>query len=244
MGSERDTPVALIVGAGDFLGAAIARRFAREGYHVVATRRRGDLDGLKSDIEAAGGRATALHSDARDEEQVVRLVGQVESDIGPIEACIYNIGANVSFPITETTSRVYRKVWEMSAFGAFLVGREVARCMLERGRGTIIFTGASASVRGKSGFAAFSGAKQAKRALAQSMARELGPQGVHVAHIIVDGAIDNDHTRERFPEWFETRPEDGIMQPDHLAENFWNIHVQPRSAWTFELDLRPYVEPW
>ena len=128
--------------------------------------------------------------------------------------------------------------------GAFLVGRETAKRMLPRQRGTIIYTGASASIRGRAGFSAFSGAMQAKRALAQSMARELGPQGIHVAHVIVDGAIDNDATRERFPEWFETRPEDGIMKPDDLAELFWHLHQQPRSAWTFEMDARPYVEPW
>ncbi len=243
MKPEQPAETALIIGAGDFLGGAIARRFAREGYHVVATRRRGDLGSLISAIVEAGGGATAVHSDARDEDQVIELIERVETEIGPISVCVYNIGANVSFPITDTTSRVYRKVWEMAAFGAFLIGREVARRMLERERGTIIYTGASASVRGKSGFAAFSGAKQAKRALAQSMARELGPKGIHVAHVIVDGAIDNEMTRERFPEWFETRPEDGIMQPEHLAENFWNLHVQPRSAWTFELDLRPYVTP-
>ncbi len=244
MGPEQRTKVALIVGAGDFLGGAIARRFAREGYHIAATRRRGDLHDLISTIEQAGGSATAFHSDAREEEQVVALVEEVETSIGPTDVCVYNVGANVHFSITETTARVYRKVWEMSAFGAFLVGRETAKRMLERGHGTIIFTGASASVRGREGFAAFSGGKQAKRALAQSMARELGPKGIHVAHVIVDGAIDNEATRERFPEWFETRPEDGIMQPEHLAENFWNLHIQPRSAWTFEMDLRPYVEPW
>ena len=236
--------VALIAGAGDFLGGAISKRFAREGYHLVATRRRGDLDRLKSEIQATGGTLTGFHSDARDENQVIDLIERVESEIGPIEACVYNIGANVSFPIVETTARVYRKVWEMAAMGAFLVGRETAKRMLPRQRGTIIYTGASASIRGRAGFSAFSGAMQAKRALAQSMARELGPQGIHVAHVIVDGAIDNDATRERFPEWFETRPEDGIMKPDDLAELFWHLHQQPRSAWTFEMDARPYVEPW
>lgn len=236
--------VALIAGAGDHLGSAIARRFAAEGFHIAGTRRRGDLASLVNQIEEAGGSATGFHSDAREEDQVVDLIENIETTIGPIEVCVYNIGANVSFPITETTSRVYRKVWEMSAFGAFLIGREAVKRMLTRERGTIIFTGASASVRGRDGFAAFAGAKHAKRALAESMARELGPKGIHVAHVIVDGAIDNDATRERFPEWFASRPEDGIMKPDDLAEIFWHLHQQPRSAWTFEMDARPYVERW
>lgn len=241
---EKASKVALVIGAGDFLGGAIAKRFAREGYHLVLTRRRGDLDGVINAIEEAGGSATGFHSDARDEDQVVELFDRVERDIGPIEVCVFNVGGNVRFSITETTARVYRKVWEMCAFAAFLAGREAARRMLERGSGTILFTGASASVRGREGFAAFSGGKHAKRALAQSMARELGPKGIHVAHVVIDGAIDTKWTREIFPDWFETRPEDGIMQPEDIAEIYWNLHAQPRRAWTFEVDVRPYVEAW
>ena len=244
MSETADRKVALIVGAGDFLGGAIAKRFAREGYHAVITRRRGDLEEVQSAIETAGGSATGIHSDARDEDQVIDLFERIERDIGPIEVCVFNVGGNVRFSITETTARVYRKVWEMCAFGAFLVGREAAKRMLERGSGTILFTGASASVRGREGFAAFSGGKHAKRALAQSMARELGPKGIHVAHVVIDGAIDTKWTREIFPDWFETRPADGIMQPDDLAEIYWNLHAQPRAAWTFEVDVRPYVEEW
>ncbi len=236
--------VALVVGAGDFLGAAIARRFARKGSHVAATRRRGDLAGLVNAIEAAGGRATAYHSDARDEAQVRDLVAGIERDLGPIEVAVFNVGGNVRFAVTETTARVYRKVWEMCAFAGFLVGREAARPMLARGRGTILFTRATASLRGAAGFAAFSGGKQALRALAQSMARELGARGIHVAHVVIDGPIDTAATRELFPEWFAGRPADGIMQPEELAEIYWQLHRQPRSAWTFETDVRPYVEPW
>lgn len=237
-------PVALVVGAGDFLGAAIARRFAREGYHAVMTRRRGDLSQLVRSIEASGGTATGRHSDARDEDQVRALVEGVERDTGPIEVAVFNVGGNVRFPVIETTSRVYRKVWEMCAFAGFLVGREVARRMLERGSGTILFTGATASVRGAAGFAAFAGGKHALRALAQSMARELAPEGIHVAHVVIDGPIDTKSTRELFPDWFQARPADGIMKPDELAEIYWQLHRQPRSAWTFETDVRSYVEPW
>ena len=236
--------VALVVGAGDYLGSAIAQRFAREGLHTVATRRRGDLDELRATIKKAGGRATCIHSDARDEEQVIQLLDRIEADIGPLAAAIFNVGGNVRFGITETTSRVYRKVWEMCAFAGFLVGRECARRMLPRGAGTILFTGATASLRGSDSFAAFAGGKHALRALAQSMARELGPQGIHVGHVIIDGPIDTKATRELFPEWFAERPPDGIMQPDQLADIYWQLHTQPRSAWTFETDVRSYLEPW
>lgn len=236
--------VALVVGAGDYLGAAIARRFAREGLHVVATRRRGDLDRLCAAVRDAGGRATGIHSDARDEAQVTALLDRIETDIGPLAVAIFNVGGNVRFGITETTTRVYRKVWEMCALAGFLVGRECARRMLARGAGSILFTGATASLRGSSGFAAFAGGKHALRALAQSMARELGPRGIHVGHVVIDGPIDTKATRELFPEWFAARPGDGVMQPDELAEIYWQLHAQPRSAWTFEADVRTYLEPW
>ncbi len=236
--------VALVVGAGDFLGSAIAKRFAREDYHVVATRRRGDLEGLIKTIKSAGGSATGIHSDARDEESVCDLVSSIERDIGPIQIAVFNVGGNVRFGITETTARVYRKVWELCAFAGFLVGREVAKQMLLRGSGTMLFTGATASLRGADGYAAFAGGKQALRALAQSMARELGPKGIHIGHVVIDGPIDTDATRAMFPDWFAARPTDGIMQPDDLAEIYWQLHCQPRSAWSFETDVRTYVEPW
>ena len=237
-------PTALIVGAGDNLGAAIARRFAREGLHVVATRRRGNLSDLAQQIERAGGAITTVHSDARDEAAVQRLIQQVETDIGPMAACIFNVGGNVRFPIGETTTRVYTKVWEMCALAGFLVGRESAAVMRPRKRGSIIFTGASASLRGSAGFAAFAGGKHALRALAQSMARELGPEGLHIAHVIVDGLIDNPDTKALFPERFAQRGADGILQPDDIAQAYWMLHTQARSAWTFEMDMRPFKEPW
>ena len=238
------TESCLVVGAGDNLGAAIARRFAREGFHTVVSRRRGDFSGLVAEIEKEGGTATGIHSDARNEDEVVALVNKIETELGPLKACIFNIGGNVQFSIADTTARVYYKVWEMCAYSGFLVGREVSIPMSKRNKGTIIFTGASASLRGNSGFAAFSGGKHALRALAQSMAKELGPKGVHVAHVIIDGLINNPATRELFPERFEKRGEDGILQPDEIAEAYWQLHIQPRSTWTFELDLRPFKEPW
>ncbi|MGI9420860.1 MAG: SDR family NAD(P)-dependent oxidoreductase [Geminicoccaceae bacterium] len=235
---------ALVVGAGDFLGGAIARRFSREGYHVVATRRRGDLQPLIKSIVAEGHKITGIHSGACDESAVCELMDRIERDIGPLRIVVFNVGGNVRFGITETTARVYRKVWEMCALAGFLVGRESAKKMLTRGCGTILFTGATASLRGAEGYAAFAGGKHALRALAQSMARELGPKGIHVGHVVIDGPIDTDATRALFPDWFEERPADGIMQPDDLAEIYWQLHQQPRTAWTFEIDVRAYVEPW
>lgn len=158
--------------------------------------------------------------------------------------CVFNIGGNVRFTIADTTARVYRKVWEMCAFGGFLAGREAAKAMLPRRRGTILFTGATASLRGGIGFAAFAGGKHALRALAQSMARELGPQGIHVAHVVIDGGIDTPFIREMFPERYALKNQDGILNPDAIAENYWNLHCQQRSAWTHELDLRPWMEKW
>ena len=235
----------LVVGAGDATGGAIARRFAREGYIACVTRRHADkLPPLVARIEAEGGSAHAFGSDARKEDEVTQLFAHIEKEIAPIEVAVFNIGANVRFPITETTARVYYKVWEMGCFGGFLVGREAAKAMLPRGRGSIFFTGATASLRGREGFAAFAGAKHALRALAQSMARELGPKGIHVAQIIVDGAIDTDFIRENFPQRYALKQQEGIVDPEAIAESYWQLHLQPRNAWTHEMDLRPWIEPW
>ena len=237
--------VALVIGAGDATGGAIARRFAREGFTACVTRRNADkLAPLVARIESEGGKARAFGSDARKEEQMVALVDTIEREVGSIEVAAFNIGANVRFPIRETTARVYFKVWEMGCFAGFLMGREVAKVMVPRGRGTILFTGATASVRGSAGFAAFSGAKHALRALAQSMARELGPQGVHVAHVVIDGAIDTEFIRSNFPERAALKDRDGILSPEAIAEAYWQLHSQHRTAWTHEMDLRPWMETW
>ena len=240
---------ALIVGAGDATGGAIARAFAREGYVACVNRRHEDkLAPLVAQIEAEGGAARAFGSDAREEEQVVALVERIEAEVGPIEVLVFNIGANVPESILSETARKYYKVWEMACFAGFLNAREVARRMVARPmpagghRGTILFTGATASLRGSARFAAFSGAKMALRALAQSMARELGPEGVHVAHVVVDGAIDTEFIRTQFPERYALKAQDGILNPEHLAQNYVMLHRQPRDAWTHELDLRPWCE--
>jgi NAD(P)-dependent dehydrogenase (short-subunit alcohol dehydrogenase family) len=237
----------LIVGAGDDTGAAVARAFAREGLTVCLVRRERHaekLEALAQSIRDAGHGAVAMPADARDEDAMTALVDRIEADHGPLQVAVFNIGANVRFSVTETTARVYRKVWEMAAFAGFLTGREAACVMVPRGRGTIIFTGATASLRGGAGYSAFAGAKHALRALAQSMARELGPQNIHVAHVIVDGAIDSNFIRENLPDVDSKRDEDAILNPDHIAQNYVMLHNQPRSAWTHELDLRPWKENW
>src|SRR5690625_3669044 len=247
--SRQNTPPSkkaiLVIGAGDATGGAIAKRFAREGYIACVTRRNAEkLTPLLNDIKAEGGQAHGFGSDARNEEEMITLVQSIERDIAPIEVAVFNIGANVRFPITETTSRVYYKVWEMACFAGFLMGREVSKVMLPRQRGTIIFTGATASLRGGSGFAAFAGAKNALRALAQSIARELWPEGIHVAYPVIDGAIDTAFIQDNFPERYALKDQEGILDPDSIAEAYWQIHQQPKNAWTHEMDLRPWIEPW
>ncbi|MEN0063330.1 MAG: SDR family oxidoreductase [Myxococcota bacterium] len=240
-----NTKVIVVMGAGDALGGAIARRFAREGYTTVICRRNGDkLEPLAEQIRALGGQVHPRGVDGRQEDQVQELFRWCEAEVGPVTVAVHNIGANVYFPILDTTARVYRKVWELAAFSAFLFGREAARVMVPRKQGTILFTGATGSLRGASGFSAFAGGMHAKRALAQSMARELMPHNLHVAHVVIDGPIDTAFTRENFPKLYETRPPDGVLLPDQIAETYWMLHQQGRSAWTHELDVRPWVEPW
>ena len=246
MATDTSQPkVALVIGAGDATGGAIARRFAREGYIACVTRRSADkLQPLIDSIRAEGGQGYGYGSDARKEEDVAALFAQIEAEHGPVEVMVFNIGANVPSSILEETARKYFKVWEMACFSGFLNGQAAARRMVARGRGTILFTGATAALRGSANFAAFAGAKHALRALAQSMARELGPLNIHVAHVVVDGAIDTAFIRDTFPERYALKDQDGILNPDHIAENYWYLHTQPRDAWTFELDLRPYMERW
>lgn len=237
----------LVVGAGDDTGAAIARRFAQEGFAACLVRRPRHLEALEAlaaEIRSAGGIAHAYGVDAREEDAVIRLFEEIERDVAPLDIVVFNIGANVSFPVTETTSRVYQKVWEMAGFAGFLTGREAAKHMVPRGRGTIIFTGATASVRGAATYSAFAGAKNALRALTQSMARELGPKNIHIAHVIVDGAIDTKFIREMIPNADELRKDDALLRPDAIAEAYVYLHNQHRSAWTHEMDLRPWREKW
>lgn len=245
---RRNATVA-VVGAGDFIGAAIARRFAREGYVVFCGRRHGEkLAPLVAEIAAAGGVAFGRTLDARQEDAVTQFMREAD-EAAPLEVAVFNIGANVNFPLLETTERVFRKVWEMACCAGFLAGREAARRMLPRGKGSIFFTGATASLRGGVGYAAFASAKFGLRALAQSMARELGPKGIHVAHLVIDAGVDTEWVRERIrqasgQEALDRLEPDRLMNPASIAEAYWQLHQQPRDGWTHELDIRPYREPW
>lgn len=244
---QRQDPVCLVIGAGQGVGGAIARAFAADGFSVCMTRRARslpELEKLADSIRADGGIAHAFGVDARSEEETVALFDRIEAEIGPIDVVVFNIGANVRFGVRETTARVFTKVWEMACFAGFLAGREAARVMVPRGRGTIIFTGATASLRGRSGFAAFAAAKHGLRAVAQAMARELGPQGLHVAHVICDGAIDGSFIRSMTDDVDTLLEGDRILKPHEIAQNYLWLHRQPRSAWTHEVDLRPWQEEW
>ncbi len=236
---------AIIIGAGDATGSAITKKFASNGYKVCPVRRPKSLDKvnkLAEEINNSGGWAKGFGVDARNEDAIKDLFSEVEESIAPIDVVVFNPGANVFFPIEDTTSRVFKKVWEMAAFAGFLTGREGAKYMKKRNQGSIFFTGATASLRGSSGFSAFSSAKFALRAVAQSMARELGPEGIHVAHFVIDGAIDTQFIKELFPDIYALKEKDGILQPEAIADAYWFVHTQHRSAWTHELDLRPYME--
>ena len=236
---------AIIIGAGDATGAALTKKFASKGYKVCPARRSRNIEKvnkLADDINNSGGWAKGYGVDARDEDEIAKFFKEVEEEVAPIDVVIFNPGANVFFPIVDTTSRVFKKVWEMAAFAGFLTGREAAKYMTARNEGSIFFTGATASMRGGSGFSAFASAKFALRAVSQSMARELGPQGIHVAHFIIDGAIDTAFIKENFPDRYALKEKDGILQPDAIADAYWFVHTQHRSAWTHELDLRPYME--
>ena len=241
-------PICLIIGAGDYIGAAIARRFAEGGFHIVMGRRHGKkLASVIAEIEAAGGSAQGFTWDARKEETASEMFAHVEGKIGPIEICIFNVGGNVYFPILETTERVFRKVWEMCAYAAFLSGREAAKYMVERQKGSIFFTGATASVRGSLGYAAFASGKFALRGLTQSMARELGPKNIHVAHLVIDAGVNTEFVRDRLRKAGKNPdclPSNTLMSPSSIAEAYWNLHHQQRDGWTHELDIRPYAETW
>jgi NAD(P)-dependent dehydrogenase (short-subunit alcohol dehydrogenase family) len=246
---ERRNATAAVIGAGDFIGSAIARKFAAEGFTVFAGRRNGEkLAPLVHDIEARGGRITARSLDARNQDDVAAFLQAADRD-APLEICIFNVGANVNFPLVDTTERVFRKVWEMACYAGFLAGREAARLMLPRGRGAIFFTGATASLRGGVGYAAFAAAKFGLRAVAQSAARELGPKNIHVAHLVIDAGVDTEWVRARIGERegadaLANLDPNRLMRPDAVADAYWQLYRQPRDAWTFEQEIRPFGERW
>src|SRR6266436_7198409 len=245
---KRNATVA-VIGAGDYIGGEIAKKFASQGFTIFAGRRDGaKLEPLVKDIREAGGEIHARSLDARKEDEIISFLGDADKH-APLEVCIFNIGANVNFPIVETTERVFRKVWEMACYSGFLAGREAARLMLPRGKGNIFFTGATASMRGGSGYAAFASAKFGLRAVAQAMARELGPQNIHVAHLVIDSGVDTAWVRERIKERegaeaLANLAPGRLMRPEAVAEAYWALYSQPRDAWSSEMEIRPFGEKW
>ena len=240
---------AAVIGAGDFIGSAIAKKFAAEGFTIFAGRRNADkLAPLVAGVEAAGGEIVARGLDARKEDDIAGFLRAADAR-APLEVCIFNVGGNVNFPLLETTERVFRKVWELGCYAGFLSGREAARLMLPRGRGALFFTGATASLRGGIGYAAFASAKFGLRGIAESAARELGPKGIHVAHLIIDAGVDTQWVRERIKaregeaELANLDP-GRLMRPDAVAHTYWQIYQEPRDAWSFEREIRPFGERW
>ena len=246
---EKRNATVAVIGAGDFIGTAIAKKFAAEGFTVFAGRRQGEkLQPLIDDIEKAGGRIFGRSLDARKEDEMISFIADADNH-APLEVCIFNIGANVKHPLVDTTERVFRKVWEMACYSGFLAGREAAKRMLVHGKGNIFFTGATASLRGGSGFAAFASAKFGLRAVAQAAARELGPQNIHVAHLVIDSGVDTEWVRQQIvgregPQALENLDPDRLMPPASVAASYWALYQQPRSAWTFEQEIRPFGEKW
>jgi NAD(P)-dependent dehydrogenase (short-subunit alcohol dehydrogenase family) len=241
--------VAMLVGAGDAIGAAVARRFARGGYKVCIARRDATKSqALVDELTAEGHDVRAFSLDARQEAEVQGLFANVEQTVGPIEVCLFNAGSNVNKPLLETTEKLFFKAWELACYAGFLVGREAARYMLAHGRGTMLFTGATASIRGGKGFAAFSAAKFGLRAVAQAMARELGPKNIHVVHLLIDAGVDSEaiHQRMKAATGIDAKeiPPDSLTKTNSIAEAYWFAHCQSKDGWTHELDLRPAVEKW
>jgi NAD(P)-dependent dehydrogenase (short-subunit alcohol dehydrogenase family) len=240
---------AAVIGAGDYIGGAIVKKFASEGFSVFAGRRHGDkLAPLVAEVEATGGRIVGRSLDARKEDEITAFLREADA-AAPLEVCVFNIGANVNFSLLETTERVFRKVWELACYAGFLTGREAARLMLPRGRGNIFFTGATASLRGGVGYAAFASAKFGLRAVAQSVARELGPKGIHVAHLVIDAGVDTEWVRGRIKERegeaaLANLAPGRLMRPAAVAEAYWQIYQEPRDAWSFEREIRPFAEKW
>ena len=245
---KRNATVA-VIGAGDYIGSEIAKKFASEGFTIFAGRRNGDkLAPLVQEIEKADGKIFARSLDARKEEEIIAFLSDADKH-APLEVCIFNIGANVNFAILDTTERVFRKVWEMACYSGFLAGREAARLMLPRGKGNIFFTGATASLRGGAGFAAFASAKFGLRAVAQSIARELWPKNIHVAHLIIDSGVNTAWVRERIKERegeaaLQDLDPHRLMPPASVAASYWQLYQQPRTAWVFEQEIRPFGEKW
>jgi NAD(P)-dependent dehydrogenase (short-subunit alcohol dehydrogenase family) len=238
---------AVIVGVGPprGLGAAIARRFAREGFRVTILGRSADkLQAALQELEQSGATAEAVVGDVTDEALIQRVVATADRADAPLEAAIFNAGGNWPQSFLNMDEAFLTEMWRTNALAGFFFAKAALQAMLPRQRGSLLFTGATASLRGRANFGGFASAKAALRALAQSAAREFGPQGIHVAHVVVEGAIDGDRINTFLPCLKDQRGADGLLDPDAIADAFWALHQQQRSAWTHELDVRPWSESW
>ncbi|PPC89272.1 MAG: glucose 1-dehydrogenase [Methylobacter sp.] len=238
---------ALVAGVGPKLGlgAALARRFAAEGLTVIIAGRSPDkLSLVADDINAAGGQVIPVPADATDEDGIRRIFQATTAEGMRLDIAVYNVDSNQSAPLLDTTLEHFTALWRQNTLGAFLFAREAARSMLPQGRGTVIFTGATASMRARPPFTGFAAAKAGVRAIAQGMAREFGPRGLHVAHVVIDGVIDGDRARRQFSQYVDSKGKDGLLHPDAIAESYWHLHSQHPSAWSHEIDLRPFKEPF
>lgn len=241
-------PTAVVVGVGveQGVGGAVSRRFAAEGYHVlVAGHTDAKISQVVKSILAAGGSAQAVVTDTTSEADIIKLFDLAMAPGAgrePADLVVFNAGNNQVIDFRQLTAAQFEDFWRVGCFGGFLVGREAARRMVPLGRGTMIFTGASGSLRGKPGFAHFAAAKAGLRMIAQSMAREFGPSGIHVAHVVIDGGINGERLRRVLPKMVEQRGEEGLLGVEGIADTYWQLHRQPRNAWTQEIDLRPFKE--
>jgi NAD(P)-dependent dehydrogenase (short-subunit alcohol dehydrogenase family) len=243
--SMTTTGCAIVVGAGSGTGSEVARLLASEGHSVVVSRRtEAALAPLVEEIQTSGGSALAVGADAADERSVKNLFDRAAGAFGPPRMVVFNAAGFATGSILDSSADTFEELWRATALGGMLVGREAARRMVPEGQGTILFTGATAAIKASAGFAAFASGKHGLRALAQSMAKELGPKGIHVAHLIIDGIIDVPRVHEQMPDLAASKGEHGLINPASIAAAMLWLHRQSRDAWTFELDLRPFKESW
>ena len=240
-----ETVIILGAGAPNGVGGALARRFGREGLHVVVSGRTQEkVEASAQAVISAGGSAEGYQADVTSEKDQDALFEHVASLRMPLAAVVFNAGSNMPIPFEAIKAEEFESFWRIGCFGAFLTAKRAMPILAEQASGSMLFTGASASMRGRPNFSHFASSKAGLRNLAQALAREYGPQGVHVAHIVIDGVVNGDIVQGRFKEYLESMGEDGALDPDAIADAFWSVHAQPRTAWTHELDLRPFKETW
>ncbi|MCF7970612.1 MAG: SDR family NAD(P)-dependent oxidoreductase [Methylococcaceae bacterium] len=243
--TQRNSAVVIGVGPERGLGATLANHFAAQGLHVyIAGRSKEKLQQVVNRIVTNGGQATAVVADATKEFDINHLFDVIHFDDAILQLAVYNVDSNIPAPILETKAETFTILWQQNCLGAFLFAKEAIECMQPNNKGTLIFTGATASLRAKPPFTAFASAKAALRSLAQGLAREFSPQGIHVVHAVIDGVINGDRAAQQFPEYYQSKGEEGMLDLEAIAETYWFMHCQHPSTWTHELDLRPFKEPF